>query len=230
MKRILLSWSSGKDSAWSLHVLRQLAQYDVVGLLTTFNEAAGRIAMHAVRRELAQLQAASAGVPLWAVPLPWPCSNDRYESIMKDVCLKAVAEGITGVAFGDLFLEDIRSYREKQLQSTGLQPIFPVWGLPTRDLARDMITAGLRARLTCVDTTKLDASFAGREFDEELLKSLPHSVDPCGENGEFHTFVYAGPMLKSPVPIAAGETVIREKFAFADLLPAEAAASIEIPA
>src|SRR5580700_3903397 len=160
MKRILLSWSSGKDSAWSLHVLRQRGEYEVVGLLTTFNEVADRVAMHAVRRELVEWQAAAAELPLWAVPLPWPCSNEEYETRMAAICAKAVAEGIDGVAFGDLFLEDVRSYRVKQLKGTGLEPVFPVWGLPTRGLAREMIACGTRAKLTCVDTEKLDRSFA----------------------------------------------------------------------
>jgi uncharacterized protein (TIGR00290 family) len=219
MKRILLSWSSGKDSAWSLHVLRQRGEYEVVGLLTTFNEEAGRVAMHAVRRELVERQAAAAGLPLWAVPLPWPCSNDQYEALMAQACAKAVAEGIEGVAFGDLFLEDVRAYREKQLKGTGLEPVFPVWGLPTRDLALEMIASGVRARLTCVDTQKLDRSFVGREFDEALLATLPDGVDPCGERGEFHSFVYEGPMLNGVVPISVGETVVRDQFVFADLIP-----------
>jgi uncharacterized protein (TIGR00290 family) len=192
MKPILLSWSSGKDSAWSLHVLRQHGEYEVVGLLTTFNEEAGRVAMHAVRRELVERQAAATGLPLWQVPLPWPCSNQQYESLMAQVCAKAVAEGLHGVAFGDLFLEDVRAYRERQLKDTGLTPIFPVWGLPTQRLAREMIASGVRAKLTCVDTAKLDRSFAGREFDMALLSNLPDGADPCGERGEFHSFVYAG--------------------------------------
>jgi len=218
MKRILLSWSSGKDSAWSLHVLRQRAEYEVCGLLTTFNEAANRVAMHGVRRELVERQAAAAGLPLWKVPLPWPCSNEQYESLMAGACAKAVAEGIEGVAFGDLFLEDVRAYREKQMESTGLQPIFPVWGLPTRSLAEEMIASGMRARLTCVDTGKLDASFAGREFDAAMLSDLPQGVDPCGERGEFHSFVYAGPMLGAALPISVGETVVRDQFVFADVI------------
>jgi uncharacterized protein (TIGR00290 family) len=217
MKRILLSWSSGKDSAWSLHVLRQRGEYEVKGLLTTFNEAAGRVAMHAVRRELVEQQASAAGLPLWAVPLPWPCSNEQYESLMAQTCAKAVSEGIEGVAFGDLFLEDVRAYREKQMAATGLNPIFPLWGLPTQALAEEMIARGLRARLTCVDTTKLDQSFAGREFDQPLLSALPEGVDPCGERGEFHSFVYAGPMLNAALPVSVGVTVIRDQFAFADL-------------
>jgi uncharacterized protein (TIGR00290 family) len=219
MKRILLSWSSGKDSAWSLHVLRRRGEYDVVGLLTTFNEEADRVAMHAVRRELVERQAAAAGLPLWAVPLPWPCSNEQYELLMAQTCARAVAEGIRGVAFGDLFLEDVRAYREKQMKGTGLQPVFPVWGLPTRALAEEMIASGTRAKLTCIDTAKLDRSFAGREFDEALLAELPEGVDPCGERGEFHSFVYAGPMLNAVLPVSVGETVVREQFVFADLIP-----------
>jgi uncharacterized protein (TIGR00290 family) len=223
MKRILLSWSSGKDSAWSLHLLRQSAEYEVAGLLTTFNESAGRVAMHAVRRELVERQAAAAGLPLWSVPLPWPCPNGEYESLMAQACAKAVAEGIAGIAFGDLFLEDVRAYREQQLQGTGLQPIFPLWGLPTPELARAMIGSGTRARLTCVDTEKLAASFVGREFDEVLLASLPAEVDPCGERGEFHSFVYAGPMFSAAVPVSLGETVVRDQFVFADLVPSVSA-------
>jgi uncharacterized protein (TIGR00290 family) len=217
MKRILLSWSSGKDSAWSLHVLRQHGEYEVVGLLTTFNQEADRVAMHAVRRELVERQAAAVGLPLWAVPLPWPCSNEQYESLMAQTCGKAVAEGLYGVAFGDLFLEDVRAYRERQLRDTGLTPIFPVWGLPTGELAREMIHSGMRAKLTCVDTKKLDCSFAGREFDAALLADLPEGADPCGERGEFHSFVYAGPMLDSVLSVSVGETITRDGFVFADL-------------
>jgi uncharacterized protein (TIGR00290 family) len=216
--RILLSWSSGKDSAWSLHVLRQRGEYEVVGLLTTFNEEADRVAMHAVRRELVERQAAAAGLPLWAVALPWPCSNEQYELLMAEACAKAVSEGIEGVAFGDLFLEDVRAYREKQMKDTGLAPVFPVWGLPTRALAEEMIACGTRAKLTCVDTGKLDRSFVGREFDEELLSALPGNVDPCGERGEFHSFVYAGPMLEGVVAVSVGETVVHDPFVFADLI------------
>jgi uncharacterized protein (TIGR00290 family) len=218
--RILLSWSSGKDSAWSLHVLRQRGEHEVVGLLTTFNEEADRVAMHAVRRELVERQAAAAGLPLWAVALPWPCSNEQYELLLARACAKAVAEGIEGVAFGDLFLEEVRAYREKQMKDSGLRPVFPVWGLPTRALAEEMITGGTRAKLTCVDTGKLDRSFVGREFDGELLSALPENVDPCGERGEFHSFVYAGPMLNAVVPVSVGETIVRDAFVFADIVPA----------
>jgi uncharacterized protein (TIGR00290 family) len=225
MERILLSWSSGKDSAWSLHVLRQRGEHEIVGLLTTFNEAVDRVAMHAVRRELVERQAAAADLPLWNVPLPWPCSNEQYESLMAGTCAKAVATGIDGIAFGDLFLEDVRAYREKQMRNTGLQPIFPLWGQPTRDLAKQMIASGMRAKLTCVDTKRLDASFAGREFDESLLAALPDGVDPCGENGEFHSFVYAGPMLSAKIPVSVGESVVRDQFVFSDLSLATMAAT-----
>ena len=218
MKRILLSWSSGKDSAWSLHVIRQRADYEVVGLLTTFNEAADRVAMHAVRRELVERQAIAVGVALWSVPLPWPCSNEQYESLMAQACDRAVAAGVEGIAFGDLFLEDVRAYREKQMKDTGLEPVFPVWGLPTAALAREMIVSGVRAKLTCVDTDKLDRLFVGREFDEALLADLPGDVDPCGERGEFHSFVYAGPMFRDALPVTVGERVARDQFVFADLI------------
>lgn len=217
MKRILLSWSSGKDSAWCLHILRALGEYEIVGLLTTFNQAFDRVAMHAVRRELVERQAAACDIPLWPVPLPWPCSNEQYEALMAGACRKAISNGIEGIAFGDLFLEDVRAYREKQLQGTGLQPIFPLWGQPTHELARTMIRSGVRAKLTCVDTRQLAAEFVGREFDEDLLAALPASVDPCGEKGEFHSFVYAGPMFEREIPVAVGEKVVREQFVFADL-------------
>ena len=214
-----MSWSSGKDSAWTFHVLRRQGVYEIAGLLTTFNEAAGRVAMHAVRRELVERQAAIAGLPLWDVGLPWPCSNEQYENLMAETCTKALAEGVEAIAFGDLFLEDVRAYRERQLKDTGLEPIFPLWKQPTRQLAKEMIAAGIRAKLTCVDTQQLDGRFLGREFDEELLADLPAGVDPCGERGEFHSFVYAGPMLNQEIPVLLGETVMRDQFVFADLIP-----------
>jgi len=219
VKRVLLSWSSGKDSAWALHMLRQQPELQVVALLTTFNSAADRVAMHAVRRTLVKLQAERTGIPLWEVELPWPCSNDDYECRMRAVVERAVAEGVDAVAFGDLFLEDIRAYRVRQLAGTGLQPLFPVWGIPTEELARQMIAAGLRAKLTCVDPAKLDASFAGREFDAALLLELPEGIDPCGENGEFHSFVYEAPVFSSPIAVQTGEVVRRDNFVFADVLP-----------
>ncbi len=219
MKRVVLSWSSGKDSAWSLHLLRQDPEIEVVALITTLNEQFDRVAMHAVRRELLESQAESAGLPLWTVPLPWPCSNQQYEARMRDLCARAVKEGAEAVAFGDLFLADIRAYREKQLAGTGLEPLFPVWHLPTRELAAEMIASGLRARITCVDPKSLAREFAGRDFDSGFLAELPPTVDPCGENGEFHTFVYDGPMFHHPIPIELGEIVDRDGFVFADLTP-----------
>ena len=215
--KALLCWSSGKDSAWTLHALRRRPDVEVVGLLTTINTEYERVAMHAVRVALLDAQAEAAGLPLWTVPIPNPCSNQEYESAMGDAMQKALAAGITMMAFGDLFLEDVRRYRETQLAGTGLTPIFPIWGLPTDALARDMVRAGLKARLTCVDPKQLPASFAGRDFDAALLADLPASVDPCGERGEFHTFAYDGPMFRHPVPIQTGEIVTRDGFVFADL-------------
>jgi uncharacterized protein (TIGR00290 family) len=215
--KILLSWSSGKDSAWALHLLNQQHPGAVRALLTTTNEKYDRVAMHGVRRELLEMQARAAGLPLWQVPLPDQCANEVYEARMRDACARAVAEGFTHVAFGDLFLEDIRRYRVERLDGTGLTPLFPVWQIPTRQLAEDMIASGLRARLSVVDTRVLDASFAGRNFDASLLADLPPSVDPCGENGEFHSCVYAGPMFATPIEITPGERVDRPPFAFVDL-------------
>ena len=217
--KALLAWSSGKDSAWSLHMLRRQADVEIVGLLTTINRAFDRVAMHAVRMELLRIQAAAVGLPLWPVLLPWPCSNAQYEAAMGEAMGHARDEGITAMAFGDLFLEDIRRYREDRLRGSGLTPLFPIWGLPTDALAAEMVSAGLRARLTCVDPTKLTPDFAGREFDAALLGDLPASVDPCGERGEFHTFAYDGPMFSRPVGVRAGEVVVRDGFVFADLLP-----------
>jgi len=218
--KALLSWSSGKDSAWTLHVLRQQNEVDVVGLVTTFNEAAHRVAMHAVRRELVEVQAHAAGLPLWPVQLPWPCSNAEYEVRMMRLVTQAREQGITHFAFGDLFLEEIRAYRERQLAGTGLVPLFPIWGSvkDTPGLARLMIFAGVRALLTCVDPQQLDGRFVGREFDETLLADLPPSVDPCGERGEFHTFCYAGPMFAESIPVRRGACVLRDGFHFADVL------------
>jgi uncharacterized protein (TIGR00290 family) len=217
MKRTLLSWSSGKDSAWSLRLLRQQSEYEIVGLLTTFNQAANRVAMHAVRRSLVEAQAKATGIPLWDVDLPWPCSNANYENIMKERCKAAVRAGIECIAFGDLFLADIRVYREKQLENSELQPIFPVWGTPTPELAHSMIKSGVRAKLTCVNPKLLSPEFVGREFDEQLLSEFPSHIDPCGENGEFHTFVYAGPMFLHDLSVEVGEIVSRDGFVFADL-------------
>jgi uncharacterized protein (TIGR00290 family) len=218
--RVLLSWSSGKDSAWALHVLREQGEVDVVGLLTTFNAAASRVAMHAVREDLLERQARAAGLPVWKVPLPWPCSNEEYEALMTGVFERARTEGIDEIAYGDLFLEDIRAYREARHAGTGIGLRFPLWGRPTRELAREMLDGGLRATITCVDPRQLSAGFVGRAFDRNLLDELPPEVDPCGERGEFHTFAHAGPMFAAPVAVVPGEIVHRDGFAFADLLPA----------
>lgn len=219
MKRVLLSWSSGKDSAWTLHRLLQDPDVEVAGLLTTLNEPANRVAMHAVRRALLEAQAEAVGLPLWVIPLPSPCTNLEYERIMSEVCRRAVAERIQAIAFGDLYLADVRRYREQQLQGTGLEPVFPLWGIPTAALVNEMIAAGLRAKITCVDPRALDRAFAGREFDASFLADLPAHVDPCGENGEFHSFVYNAPEFREPLRVRVGEIVERDGFVFADLLP-----------
>lgn len=222
-RRVLLSWSSGKDSAWTLQVLRQQA-VEVVGLLTTFNEAVDRVAMHAVRRILVEAQAAGVGLPLWPVQLPWPCSNADYEQRMREVVTRAVNAGITHVAFGDLFLEEIRNYRIRQLAGSGIEPLFPLWGTPndTRQLARNMLKAGMKSVLTCVDPQQLAPSFVGRFFDDALLSDLPSSVDPCGEKGEFHTFCFDGPIFAKEIPLERGQTVYRDGFWFADVVLAGA--------
>jgi len=216
MKRILVSWSSGKDCAWALHLLRRQSDIEIVGLLTTINSEFDRVAMHGTRSEVLEAQASAANLPVWKIPLPWPCSNEEYERRMAEACLRATSQGIDAIAFGDLFLRDVRAYREKQLQSTGIQPLFPLWDIPTPELARDMISGGLRAKLVCVDSRQLDPSFAGRDFDAGLLHDLPPSVDPCGENGEFHSCVYDGPMFSHPIPLDAGEIVNRDGFTYAD--------------
>jgi uncharacterized protein (TIGR00290 family) len=226
-KRVLLSWSGGKDSAWALYLLQQNPDVEIAGLLTTVNTHFNRVAMHGFREELLRKQAEAAGLPLWSVPLPWPCSNEQYEAAMAAACTRARAEHIDAIAFGDLFLEDIRAYREARLAGTGLDPLFPCWQLPTDALAHQMIAAGVRAHLVCVDPRQLDASFAGREFDECLLADLPSGVDPCGERGEFHTFVSAGPMFarggrSRSIEVRRGDIVERDGFVYADLLPASA--------
>lgn len=215
--KTLVSWSSGKDSAWMVRVLRQQRDVELAGLLTTVNEVYQRVAMHAVRVELLQAQADALGLPLWQIPIPFPCPNGAYEQAMAAAVRRAVEEGFTHIAFGDLFLEDIRRYRETQLAGSGLTPVFPLFGLDTTTLAHAMVAGGLRARLTCVDPKVLDPRFVGREFDAALLDELPTAVDPCGERGEFHTFAYDGPMFARPIPVESGEVVEREGFVFADL-------------
>ena len=219
-----LAWSSGKDSAWALHTIRQQEEFEVVALLTTINSTYQRVAMHAVRESLVEMQAAAANLPLVKVPIPSPCPNEVYEQAMSEVMARARAEGVWHIAFGDLFLEDIRAYREKHLAACGMTPVFPVWGKNTRRLAEEMLAGGLSAFLTCVDPRKLDRAFAGRRFDAHLLRELPPSVDPCGENGEFHTFANAGPVFEREIPVEVGEIVERDGFVFADLLPRAVAA------
>ena len=218
--KVLLAWSSGKDSAWALHVLRGREDVRVTGLLTTLNAAHDRVAMHAVRRSLLEAQADAVGLPVCIVPIPSPCPNHLYEAAMESALATARAGGVDAVAFGDLFLEDVRRYREERMAGTGLVPLFPLWGRPTAELAREMIASGQRATLTCVDPRALSPSFAGRAFDGDLLRDLPSTVDPCGENGEFHSFAWDGPAFRRPVPVRGGEVVERDGFVFADLLPA----------
>lgn len=220
--KILVSWSSGKDSAWMLHVLNQQSPGAAAALLTTVSEPYDRVAMHGVRTSLLRAQAEAAGLPLMTTQLPSPCPNEVYEERMRAVVTQAVADGFTHVAFGDLFLEDVRRYREERLAGTGLEPLFPLWGNPTAALAREMIAAGVNARLTCVDSRVLPADLAGRRFDLALLDELPPGVDPCGERGEFHTCVTAGPMFSRRIAVSAGDVVEREGFVFADLLPLNA--------
>jgi uncharacterized protein (TIGR00290 family) len=218
LPKALVAWSSGKDSAWALHEAR--GEYDVVGALTTVTDAFARVSMHGVREELLRAQLAAAGLAAIIVRIPYPCPNEVYEREMGKAMNEARARGVTHVIFGDLFLQDIRDYRERQLAGTGITPVFPLWQRPTADLARAMIATGVEAHLSVVDLKKLPADFAGRRFDGDLLADLPAGADPCGENGEFHSFVSAGPMLSRKIPVSVGATVERDGFAFADLLPA----------
>jgi uncharacterized protein (TIGR00290 family) len=220
-KRVVVSWSGGKDCAWALHELRRDPLVDVVGLLTTVNAAFDRIAMHGVRAALLRAQAAAAGLPLCEVPIGWPCVNEAYEAAMSEAIVRIrQAWSPTHVAFGDLFLEDVRAYRESRMQSTGLEPLFPLWGRPTRALAGAMLEAGVRTRIVCLDPGKLPRALAGRLLDQALLDELPADVDPCGERGEFHTFVAEGPMLRGRIEVAPGEVVEREGLVYADLVQA----------
>ena len=218
-QKALIAWSSGKDSAWALHVARQAGEYDVTGALTTVTDGFGRVSMHGVREELLQAQLAAAGLAPIIVRIPYPCPNEVYERAMAAAMQDAKARGVTHVIFGDLFLEDVRAYRERQLAGSGIAPVFPLWQRPTAPLAREMIAGGVEAHLAVVDLKKLPAAFAGRRFDSALLEALPAGTDPCGENGEFHSFVSAGPMLARKIPVSVGETVERDGFAFADLVP-----------
>jgi uncharacterized protein (TIGR00290 family) len=218
--KALIAWSSGKDSAWAFHEARRAGDYDIVGALTTVTGTFTRVSIHGVREELLNAQLAAAGLPHVTVRIPYPCPNDAYETAMAAAMTQARADGITYVIFGDLFLEDVRVYREQKLAGTGITPVFPIWGRPTDALAREMIAAGVAAHLVCIDLKKLPSSFAGRRFDERLLADLPAGIDPCGENGEFHSFVSGGPMLRSDVIVKVDDTVERDGFAYADLMPA----------
>jgi uncharacterized protein (TIGR00290 family) len=219
-KKTLLSWSSGKDSSWTLHVLKQRDDVEIVGLFCTINRKFERAAMHAVRIELIKRQASSAELPVQFIELPHPCTDAEYRAIMGEFIDRVSHQGIEYIAFGDLFLEDIRSYRENNLADTGITPIFPIWGMETTTLSKEMVDSGLRAVITCVDPNKLDPEFIGREYDQAFLEQLPDTVDPCGENGEFHSFAFGGPMFKEQIEVRLGETVTRDGFVFADLLPA----------
>jgi uncharacterized protein (TIGR00290 family) len=215
----LIAWSSGKDSAWALHEARRTNEFDIVGALTTVTDTFGRVSMHGVREELLHAQLDAAGLPAVVVRIPFPCPNEIYEQKMAAAMAAAKARGITHIMFGDLYLEDVRAYRETRLKDIGMIPVFPLWQRPTAGLAREMIEAGVEAHLATVDLKTLPASFAGRRFDLDLLNALPAGVDPCGENGEFHSFVSAGPMLARKIAVSVGETVERDGFAYADLVP-----------
>lgn len=218
--KALIAWSSGKDSAWALHEARRAGEFEIVGALTMVTDSFARVSMHGVREKLLRVQLDAAGLPAMVVRIPYPCPNEIYERAMAAAMGDAKARGVTHIIFGDLYLEDVRAYREKNLAATGITPVFPLWQKPTRRLARDMIEAGVEAHLAVIDLKKLPAAFAGRRFDAGLIDALPASSDPCGENGEFHTFVSAGPMLARKISVRVGETVERDGFAFADLLSA----------
>ena len=224
--KTLLSWSTGKDSAWALQLLRQDPRVELAGLFSTVNAAFQRVAMHGVRVDLLRRQAAALGLPLFLIDIPFPCSNAEYESAMQAFVLKARAEAVEAFAFGDLFLEDVRRYRERQLQSSGIAALFPLWGMPTGELSRTMVDSGLRAVISCVDPKRLPREFAGRRYDTAFLSDLPQGVDPCGEFGEFHSFAFDGPMFERPVALRLGETVERDGFVFTDLLPADLPADL----
>lgn len=221
--RAVVSWSSGKDAAWALHLVRQRGELEVAGLLCSINAQFQRVSMHGVRRALLEQQAQAAGLPLLAVELPWPCSNEEYERRMAAACARLREQGVEVVVFGDIFLADVRAYRERQLAGTGIAPEFPLWGKDTQQLVREMLDAGVRARIVCLDPARLDRSLAGAELTADFVRSLPANVDPCGENGEFHTCVFDAPVFAQPLDVIAGAVVERDGFVFADLLPGGAA-------
>lgn len=221
-----MAWSSGKDSAWALHTARQLGEVDIVGIMTTVTSVYDRISMHGVRRSLLEAQANALGLPLYCVEIPAPCSNQDYEERMRAAMQVAQAQEVSHIVFGDLFLEDLKEYRERNLAQVGMQAYFPLWKRDTASLAQEMIDGGLKAHLTCIDPRKMPVSLAGHAFNTTLLNSLPDLVDPCGENGEFHSFVWDGPMFQRPIPVQVGETVERDGFVFTDLLPLESPATV----
>ncbi|MHC4714510.1 MAG: Dph6-related ATP pyrophosphatase [Planctomycetota bacterium] len=221
MQKVWLCWSSGKDAAWALHLAREDPDLEISALLTTVTRDYARVSMHAVREQLVTAQAAALGLPLEIAYIPAKCSNEDYEAAMRSALAKARDEGVTGMIFGDIFLEDVRRYREEKLAGTGIAPLFPLWGLDTAALAREIIESGLEAVITCLDPRKMPRELAGRRFDADFLAALPEGVDPCGENGEFHTFCFAGPMFSCPVSVTIGETVERDGFVFTDVTPAE---------
>ncbi len=218
-KQIILSWSSGKDSAWTLYQLQQDPDYEVVGLVTTVNQKYQRVAMHGVREQILQQQADATGLPLHTLNIPSPCTNKEYETVMQKFITVMQKNKIEYMAFGDLYLDDIRQYRIKQLEGTGITPVFPLWLKPTRELAEAMIEGGLEATITCIDPKKISSRFAGRYFNLDFINDLPDSIDPCGENGEFHSCVHNGPMFNHPISVTTGEVVERDNFVFADLIP-----------
>jgi len=218
-RKTLLSWSSGKDSAWALHVLKQDPAVEVAGLFSSLNETHNRVSMHSTRAELLGLQAEAAGLPLKTISLPDPCSNEQYAEIMDEFINTIKADGIECIAFGDLFLEDVRDYREKQMAGTGIEPIFPLWQIPTTELAEQMLDAGLEAYISSVDLKQLTADYAGRRWSRELISELPEGADPCGENGEIHTIVVDGPMFEKRIEVEVGEVIERDGFAYADIVP-----------
>jgi len=218
-RKTLMSWSSGKDSAWALYQLQMNPEIALAGLFCTVNKEFGRVAMHGVRVELLRKQAESIGLPLEIIEIPYPCSNAEYENIMGQFVERAKNDNIEYFAFGDLFLEDVRNYREEKLRGSGIKPIFPIWGIPTDKLSREMINGGLKTVITCINPKQIPKEFVGKEFDEDFLDSLPKTVDPCGENGEFHSFVFDGPMFKEKIEIVVGDIVHRDDFVFADVLP-----------
>jgi len=219
MKKTLLSWSSGKDSAWALHLLRQDPATDLLGLFTVMNQKYNRVSMHATRLKLLHRQAEAACLPIQLINLPDPCTNNQCDAIMRKFVAQCAAKGIERIAFGDLFLEDIRRYRENQLVGTGIEPVFPLWNIPTAELAEQMLARGMEAYLSSIDLAKLPACYAGRKWSRELLKEFPEGTDPCGENGEIHTVVVGGPMFRKTIPVTVGETVERDGFAYADIIP-----------